>query len=64
MPRSSQQFSGEPLLRDVLADPIVLAVMARSGTARIELEILIATVRHRLANARLAGDPENMLDAG
>jgi hypothetical protein len=38
--------------------------MARSGTARIELEILIATVRHRLANARLAGDPENMLDAG
>ena len=65
MPRSSRQFSGEPLLRDVLADPIVLAVMARDGTARIELEILIATVRHRLANARLAGeDPANMRDVG
>ena len=65
MPRSSRQFSGEPLLRDVLADPIVLAVMAGDGTTTVEVQILIATVRHRLANARLAGeDPANMRDVG
>jgi hypothetical protein len=65
MPRSSQQFSGEPLLRDVLADPIVLAVMAGDGTTTVEVQILIATVRHRLANARLADeDPANMRDVG
>lgn len=65
MPRSSRQFSGEPLLRDVLADPIVLAVMAGDGTTTVEVQILIATVRHRLANARLAGeDSANMRDVG
>ena len=65
MPRSSRQFSGEPLLRDVLADPIVLAVMSGDGTTKVEVQILIATVRHRLANARLAGeDPANMRDVG
>jgi hypothetical protein len=65
MRKSSRQFSGEPLLRDVLADPIVLAVMAGDGTTKVEVEILIATVRHRLANARLAGeDPANMREAG
>ena len=65
MPRSRRQFNGEPRLRDLLADPIMLAVMAGDGTTKGEVEILIATVRRRLTNARLAvGDPASMLDAG
>jgi hypothetical protein len=39
--------------------------MAGDGTTTVEVQILIATVRHRLANARLAGeDPANMRDVG
>lgn len=65
MQRIRRPFNGEPLLRDVLADPIVLAVMAGDGTTKGEVEILIATVRRRLASARLAGDgPANIRDAG
>ena len=67
MSRGRRRFSlsGEPLLRDVLADPIVLAVMARDGTTKGEVEILIATIRRRLVNARPAVEnPANMLDAG
>lgn len=54
MPRSRRQFNGEPRIRDVLADPIVLAIMAGDGTTKGEVEILISTVRRRLAKARLA----------
>ena len=52
MPRSRRQFNGEPRLRDVLADPIVLAVMAGYGTSKGEVDILIGTVQRRLANAQ------------
>lgn len=65
MRRSRRQFSGEPLLRDVLADPIVLAVMAGDGTTKGEVELLIATTRRRLADARRAVEIlANMGDAG
>ena len=65
MPRTRRQFSGEPLLRDVLADPIVLAVMAGDGTSKGEVELLIATIRRRLVNAWLAVEiSANMRDAG
>ena len=52
MPRSRRQFNGEPRLRDVLADPIVLAVMTGDGTSKDEVDILIGTVQRRLANAQ------------
>jgi hypothetical protein len=53
------------LLRDVLADPIVLAVMAGDGTTKGEVECLIAATRRRLADARGAVEiPANMGDAG
>lgn len=54
MPRNRRQFKGEPLLREVLTDPIILAVMAGDGTTKAEVEILIAAVQRRLANARLS----------
>lgn len=53
------------MLRDVLADPIVLAVMAGDGTTKGEVECLIAATRRRLADARGAVEiPANMGDAG
>ena len=65
MPRGRRQFSGEPLLRDVLADPIVLAVMASDGTTTGAVELLVATIRRRLVNAWLAVEiPANLRDAG
>lgn len=65
MPRGRRRFKGEPLLSDVLADPIVLAVMAGDGTTKGEVETLIATIRRRLANARPAfGKPANVRCAG
>jgi hypothetical protein len=54
MPRSWRQFNGEPRPRDVLADPIVLAVMAGDGTSKGEVDTLIGTVQRRLANAQAA----------
>ena len=53
MPRNRRQFSGEPRLREVLADPAVLAIIAGDGTTRGEFETLIVTVQRRLANTRI-----------
>lgn len=52
MPKTQRQFGGEPLLREVLADPIVLAVIAGDGTTTGELETMIAAVQRRLASTR------------
>lgn len=53
------------MLRDVLADPIVLAVMAGDGTTKGEVERLIAATRRKLADGRRAVEiPANMGDAG
>ena len=41
------------MLSEVLADPIVLAIIAGDGTTRGDVESLIATVRRRLANTRI-----------
>ena len=44
-------FSGEPPLRDLIQDPMLQAMLARSGTNERKLLDLMATARKRLAAA-------------
>jgi hypothetical protein len=44
--------NGEPNLRDVLHDDVVLAVMNRDGVSRQELDALIRSVLRELEGAR------------
>ena len=43
--------SDEPHLADVLEDPVILAMMARDGVRRAEIDALVRTVRQRLDHA-------------
>lgn len=43
--------SDEPRLADVLEDPVILAVMARDGIRRAEIDALVRAVRQRLDHA-------------
>ena len=47
----------EPVLVDLLADPVVHLVMRRDGVSMAELCNHIATARARLGFARFAGGP-------
>ena len=47
----------EPVLVDLLADPLVHLVMRRDGVSMAELCNHIATARARLGFARFAGGP-------
>lgn len=52
-------LGGEPVLRDVLADPIILALMARDGVSRAELHRLVATWRGKRPATDNATDGQN-----
>jgi hypothetical protein len=52
MPRGGALFDGELSLSEMLADPIVQAVMARDGTTGGEVAALIDKVRRGFANPR------------
>jgi hypothetical protein len=42
------QFNGEPLLSELLDDPVTHAVMARDGVERSQLDALISNWQERL----------------
>ncbi len=43
----------EPSLQEMLADPIVQTVMARDGVTKQDVEVLIKTVRDRMASKQM-----------
>lgn len=53
--RAGGGFGSEPPLREVLADPIVQAVMRRDGVSLAALGSVIARARQRLRNAPPSG---------
>jgi hypothetical protein len=52
MPTCRSSFDGELSLSEMLADPIVQAVMARDGTTSEQVVALVDRVRRRLASRR------------
>jgi hypothetical protein len=42
------QYRGEPLLKDLLDDPVTHVIMAHDGVQRAELDALISDVQQRL----------------
>jgi hypothetical protein len=59
--RWRRRLDGEPSIQELLDDPVIEAVMARDGVARVELEHLIDDVRDRLVardRPRQKVDPE------
>jgi len=48
--RWRRRLDGEPSIQELLDDPVIEAVMARDGVARLDLEHLIAEMRDRLAS--------------
>lgn len=42
----------DPTLSELLDDPIVVTLMARDGTSREDVRVLIETVRRRLLEKR------------
>ena len=45
---NSYLCSDEPRLADVLEDPVILAIMARDGVRRAEMDDLVRAVQQRL----------------
>ncbi len=53
MPPRHSELAGEPSIPEMLADPIVQAVMARDGVTQREVEGLINTARRKFARMRI-----------
>lgn len=49
---SSYLCGDEPRLADVLEDPVILAVMARDGVRRAEMDDLVRSVQQRLGGSQ------------
>jgi hypothetical protein len=52
MPMDGRPFEGEPPLAELLADPIIQAVILRDGTTKDEVAALLDRMRRRLADRR------------
>lgn len=55
MPVQHYQFDKEPSLIEMLADPIVQAIMACDGVTRAEIEDLISVARGRIGKQDIRG---------
>lgn len=61
---ASSEYHGEILLPEILADPIVQAVMVRDGVTSDELKGLMETMRGKLALKHSGGERASQNELG